>query len=168
MFRIGDKYSTYEVCKLLGGSYMQNLPIKGGIVRVIFIPDPRLRKDELTYIQILDSPNSIKAALSLLNQDSVHTFIKRSDSSAEYIGRYYGASWITEKNEVEYYKYAEITKIHSIVLLVKDEDQDNKPFIERKVCKCCNKERSIEDFFKSQKNKDGYTKWCRVCLENNR
>ena len=57
MFCVGKKYSTYNVCKELGGSYMQNLPMKGGLVRAVFIPDPRLRRDALTYIQILDSPN---------------------------------------------------------------------------------------------------------------
>ncbi len=45
----------------------------------------------------------------------------------------------------------------------KQQPQDNT--INQKVCSICNTEKSIDNFYKSYRHKDGYFKWCNTCHE---
>jgi len=182
MFVEGEIYKEREICQQLGGSPVQNMPMKNGRVTCVFIPDIKDDDKGHYYIQVAAGKNSIKAALTLMEQpEGVPAFLRGMSGSPKYIGLYTAVQRLMSVEDIEYYRYSDSFELDSILLLHKVEaaaEKINKATVTNKNsenttlklkgkwCSSCKNTKEHDQFFKSKKNGDGFTNWCRDCLDN--
>lgn len=182
MFKTGESYSPYKICLRLGGSHRQNLPLKSGKVTVIFVPKIVKERNLPLFLEVYSKPKSIEAVESLIKEGAgKHTFLRIDESTAEYLGIFKAGMQTYDSDEISYYKYSKNHKIHSLLFFEEITDlapvqkapiatAPAKPKAEKallprsKVCKKCKDQKTALEFFKSPRNSDGLTKWCRSCL----